>query len=79
MAEAKQRPVRIIDPAREGPAAAPGARILKEALTFDDVLLVPGHSLVHPKETDVGSRVARGVTLRIPLLSERLTRSTSSA
>ncbi len=33
-----------------------GARIVKEALTFDDVLLVPGHSLVHPKDT---RRVAR--------------------
>jgi IMP dehydrogenase len=78
MAEANKRPVRIIDPARGEPAAAPGARILKEALTFDDVLLVPGHSEVHPKETDVGSRVTRGVTLRIPLLSAAMDTVTES-
>jgi IMP dehydrogenase len=78
MAEAKQRPVRIIDPARETPAAAPGARILKEALTFDDVLLVPGHSLIHPKETDVSSRVSRGVSVRVPLLSAAMDTVTES-
>jgi IMP dehydrogenase len=41
----------------------------KEGLTFDDVLLVPGHSLVHPKNTDVSSRVTRNIRLQIPLLS----------
>jgi len=35
--------------------------IVKEALTFDDVLLVPGHSLVHPKDTAVSSRLTRGI------------------
>ena len=77
MAEAKHRPVRIIDPAREG-QAAPAARILKEALTFDDVLLVPGHSLVHPKQTVLTSRVTRGVELRIPLLSAAMDTVTES-
>lgn len=43
--------------------------ILKEALTFDDVLLVPGHSLVHPKDTSVVSRLTKGIELRIPLLT----------
>jgi IMP dehydrogenase len=78
MAEAKQRPVRIIDPAREQEASPASARIVKEALTFDDVLLVPGHSLVHPKETNVASRVTRGVELRIPLLSAAMDTVTES-
>ncbi len=40
-----------------------------EALTFDDVLLVPGHSLVHPGDTDVRSRITRQITLQIPLVA----------
>ncbi|MCG6988925.1 MAG: IMP dehydrogenase [Gemmatimonadetes bacterium] len=43
--------------------------VVKEGLTFDDVLMVPGHSLVHPKNTDVSSRVTRKIRLQIPLLS----------
>lgn len=46
-----------------------GAHVLKEGLTFDDVLLVPGHSTVHPKDTDVASRLTRAISLNIPLLS----------
>ena len=49
-----------------------------EALTFDDVLLVPGHSLVHPKDTDVSSRVTRDITLKIPLLSAAMDTVTES-
>ncbi|MEQ1857566.1 MAG: IMP dehydrogenase [Longimicrobiales bacterium] len=55
------------------------SRIVKEALTFDDVLLVPGHSLVHPKDTDVSSRLTRGIELRIPLLSAAMDTVTESA
>ncbi|MDQ2994640.1 MAG: IMP dehydrogenase, partial [Pseudomonadota bacterium] len=44
-------------------------RIIEEALTFDDVLLVPGHSLVLPKEVDLRTRLTREITLNIPLLS----------
>jgi IMP dehydrogenase len=54
-------------------------RIVKEALTFDDVLLVPGHSLVHPKDTDVSSRLTREIELRIPLLSAAMDTVTESA
>jgi IMP dehydrogenase len=43
--------------------------ILKEALTFDDVLLVPGHSLVHPKDTSVSSMLTSEIEVRIPLLT----------
>jgi IMP dehydrogenase len=54
-------------------------RIVKEALTFDDVLLIPGHSLVHPKDTDVSSKVTRGIKLHIPLLSAAMDTVTESA
>jgi IMP dehydrogenase len=54
------------------------ARIATEALTFDDVLLVPGHSLVHPKDTEVSSRVTRDITLKIPLLSAAMDTVTES-
>ena len=43
--------------------------ILKEALTFDDVLLVPGHSHVHPKDTDISTRLTNRITLPVPLVS----------
>ena len=56
-----------------------GGRIIKEALTFHDVLLIPGHSLVHPRDTDVSSLVTRGIELRIPLLSAAMDTVTESA
>ena len=77
MAEAQQRVVRIVDSEREG-VASPSARIWKEALTFDDVLLVPGHSLVHPRDTDLRSRVTRRIGLFIPLLSAAMDTVTES-
>ncbi len=40
-----------------------------EALTFDDVLVVPGYAEVLPDETDVRARLTDGITLNIPLLS----------
>src|SRR5881409_2387950 len=39
------------------------------ALTFDDVLLVPRHSTVHPRNVDVRSRFTRGIPLNIPLVA----------
>ena len=45
------------------------AHIVGEGLTFDDVLLIPGHSTVHPKDTDLSSFLTRNIPLRIPLLS----------
>ncbi len=44
-------------------------RIVQEALTFDDVLLVPGHSTVLPKDVDLKTSLSRAITLNIPLLS----------
>ena len=42
---------------------------LTQALTFDDVLLVPGASDVHPKDVDLGTQITAGIRLGIPLLS----------
>ncbi|MHB8622381.1 MAG: IMP dehydrogenase [Sulfuricaulis sp.] len=44
-------------------------RILQEALTFDDVLLVPAHSNVLPKDVDLKTSLTRTISLNIPLLS----------
>jgi len=44
-------------------------RIVQEALTFDDVLLVPAHSNILPKQVDLRTRLTRGITLNIPLVS----------
>jgi inosine-5''-monophosphate dehydrogenase len=44
-------------------------RIVQEALTFDDVLLVPAHSTVLPKEVDLKTKLTRGITLNLPLVS----------
>ncbi|MFP4079123.1 MAG: IMP dehydrogenase [Ectothiorhodospira sp.] len=44
-------------------------RIVQEALTFDDVLLLPSHSDVLPKDVDLGTRFTREITLNIPLAS----------
>ena len=52
---------------------------VREALTFDDVLLVPAHSLVHPRDTDVSSRIASGITVNIPLVSAAMDTVTESA
>ncbi|PVV05844.1 MAG: hypothetical protein B6D77_17640, partial [gamma proteobacterium symbiont of Ctena orbiculata] len=44
-------------------------RVIEEALTFDDVLLVPAHSLVLPKDVDLRTKLTRGINLSIPLVS----------
>lgn len=44
-------------------------RIAKEALTFDDVLLVPGHSQVLPHTANLQTRLTRNVSLNIPMVS----------
>ena len=41
-------------------------------LTFDDVLLIPGGSEVLPNETDVGSRVTKEISVKIPILSSAM-------
>ena len=43
---------------------------IREALTFDDVLLVPGASNVLPNMADTRTRVTQSIALNIPLLRE---------
>ena len=44
-------------------------RIKQEALTFDDVLLVPAHSTVLPNTADLRTRLTKDITLNIPMVS----------
>lgn len=44
-------------------------RLLQQALTFDDVLLVPAHSVVMPREVNLSTQLTRSIKLNIPLLS----------
>ncbi|AMG03858.1 MULTISPECIES: IMP dehydrogenase [Vibrio] len=44
-------------------------RIAKEALTFDDVLLVPAHSTVLPNTADLRTRLTKNIALNIPMVS----------
>ena len=53
-------------------------RIIEEALTFDDVLLVPAHSSVMPKDVDLTTRVSRDIELKVPLLSAAMDTVTES-
>ncbi len=48
------------------------------ALTFDDVLLVPRHATVHPRDVDVRTRFTRGITLNIPVVSAAMDTVTES-
>jgi IMP dehydrogenase len=43
--------------------------LLQQALTFDDVLLVPAHSIVMPREVNLSTQLTRNITLNIPLVS----------
>ncbi len=44
-------------------------RLLQQALTFDDVLLIPAHSNVLPREVSLKTQLSRNIQLNIPLLS----------
>jgi IMP dehydrogenase len=44
-------------------------RLIQKALTFDDVLLVPAHSDILPRDVSLKARLTRGIYLNIPLLS----------
>ncbi|GAA5069038.1 IMP dehydrogenase [Roseibacterium beibuensis] len=51
---------------------------IREALTFDDVLLVPGASSVLPSDADTRTRVTKAIKLNIPLLSSAMDTVTES-
>jgi IMP dehydrogenase len=54
------------------------ARILGEGLTFDDVLLVPRFSEIHPRDTAVATRLTRRIELRIPIIAAAMDTVTES-
>ncbi len=53
-------------------------RIAQEALTFDDVLLLPGYSEVTAKDVSLRTQLTRNITLNIPLLSAAMDTVTES-
>jgi len=53
-------------------------RITQKALTFDDVLLVPAHSNVLPRDVSLRTQLTRNITLNIPLLSAAMDTVTES-
>ncbi|CAG0959311.1 partial IMP dehydrogenase, partial [Rhodocyclaceae bacterium] len=44
-------------------------RLLQKALTFDDVLLVPAHSAILPRDVSLATRLTRTISLNLPLVS----------
>ncbi len=52
--------------------------IVQEALTFDDVLLLPAYSTVLPKGISLKTRLTRGIHLNIPLVSAAMDTVTES-
>jgi IMP dehydrogenase len=53
-------------------------RLIKKALTFDDVLLVPAYSEILPRDTSLKTRLSRGIALNIPLVSAAMDTVTES-
>jgi IMP dehydrogenase len=53
-------------------------RIIQKALTFDDVLLVPAHSTVLPRDVSLRTKLTRNISLNIPLLSAAMDTVTES-
>ncbi|RNF47933.1 IMP dehydrogenase [Marinomonas hwangdonensis] len=47
-------------------------RIVQEALTFDDVLLIPGYSEVLPKDVSLKTKITKDIELNIPLISSAM-------
>jgi len=48
------------------------SKFVYEALTYDDVLLLPGYSEVLPRDTDTSSQLTKNITLNIPLVSSAM-------
>src|SRR5919197_1722061 len=60
-------------------ASEPSSRVRADvALTFDDVLLVPRHSITHPRDVAIVSRFSRGIALQVPFASAAMDTVTES-
>lgn len=53
-------------------------KIVKDGLTFDDVLLIPGESRVTPKDVDLTTKLSDNITLNIPIISAAMDTVTES-
>ena len=53
-------------------------RIAQEALTFDDVLLLPAYSSIMPRDVDLSTKLTRNININIPLLSAAMDTVTES-
>ncbi|MBK6973842.1 MAG: IMP dehydrogenase [Sterolibacteriaceae bacterium] len=53
-------------------------RVIQKALTFDDVLLVPAHSTILPRDVSLSTRFTRNIQLQIPLASAAMDTVTES-
>ncbi|MBV1776285.1 IMP dehydrogenase [Burkholderiaceae bacterium DAT-1] len=53
-------------------------RVIQKALTFDDVLLVPAHSTIMPREVSLATKLTRDLTLNMPLISAAMDTVTES-
>src|SRR4030042_2349091 len=54
-------------------------KIINEALTFDDVLLVPAYSDILPREVDISSQLTRSIKLNAPIVSAAMDTVTEAA
>ncbi len=61
----------MIDPERH-------PRFVEQGLTFDDVLLIPAYSQIHPQDADITTRLTRSIALPLPLLSAAMDTVTES-
>ena len=56
----------------------PSEKIISQALTYDDVLLVPGYSNVLPREVNINSKFSKNISLNIPIVSAAMDTVTES-
>lgn len=50
----------------------PESKFTKEGLTFDDVLLIPAHSEVEPKSTNISTKLTKNISLNIPIMTSAM-------
>ena len=55
------------------------AKVVRQALTFDDVLLIPRRARVHPREIDISTQLTRNIRINIPLVSAPMDTVTESS
>jgi IMP dehydrogenase len=53
-------------------------RLIQRALTFDDVLLLPAHSTIMPRDVTLKTRLTRNIHLNLPLVSAAMDTVTES-